>query len=63
MHLFVYSEQKVMSSLFSEKQGWGVNEIRLVGRVQVNLPGDLSLPTFTAEVIATGDVPASLLCL
>lgn len=52
-----------MSFLCSEKQGWGVNEIRSVRRGQVRPPGELSLPTFAGELIATGDVPASLRCL
>lgn len=51
-----------MSFLFSEEQGLGVNEIRLVRRAQVKPPGDLSLPTFPGKVKATGDLSA-LLCL
>lgn len=51
------------SFLFSEKQGWGLNEIRLVGRVQVKPPGDISLPILAGEVIAAGEIPASLLHL
>lgn len=44
---------------FLEQQGWGVNEIRPEGRVQVRPPGNLCLHNFDGEVIATGDVPAA----